>query len=186
MALRATTKTILFVLPSLIFLAAGVGFFLGLNPDRDPSAIPSPLVGQEGPGLTLPPVPGLEVPGIEPEMLTGSPVTVVNIWASWCAPCRIEHPQLLALSKEPGVRMLGIDYRDRPEQAVKFLTHLGNPFEAVGFDEEGRAGIDWGITGVPETFFLDREGQVRHRHTGPIDAETLENSILPRIREIAG
>ncbi len=180
------TKALLFILPSLIFLAAAVGFYLGLSPDRDPSAIPSPLVGQEAPEVSLPPVPGLDLPGLEPALLKGAPVTVVNIWASWCAPCRLEHPQLVALSKEPNVRMLGIDYRDRADAALKFLTEMGNPFDALGFDTKGRVGIDWGITGVPETFFLDSDGQVRYRHTGPIDADTLKNNILPRIREIAG
>ncbi len=184
--MRKVTKGLLFLLPTLIFLAAGVGFFLGLDSDRDPSTIPSPLVDHNAPELTLPPVAGLGLPGIEPEMVKGSPVTVVNLWASWCAPCQIEHPQLMTLAKEPGVRMLGIDYRDKADKAVNFLQQLGNPFEAVGFDELGRGGIDWGITGVPETFFLDSEGRVHHRHTGPIDADTLKNSILPRIREIAG
>lgn len=184
--MRKGTKGLLFLLPSLIFVAAAVGFFFGLDPNRDPRAIPSPLVDHAAPEMSLPAVAGLGLPGIEPEMLKGSPVTVVNLWASWCAPCRIEHPQLMKLAKEPGVRMLGIDYRDRADSAVTFLRELGNPFEAVGFDLEGRAGIDWGITGVPETFFLDSEGRVRHRHTGPIDADTLKNNILPRIREIAG
>ncbi len=184
--MRKGTKGLLFLLPSLIFVAAAAGFLLGLDPERDPGAIPSPLVDHAAPEITLPPVAGLNLPGIEPEMLRGAPVTVVNLWASWCAPCRIEHPQLMALAEEPGVRMLGIDYRDRADSAVRFLTELGNPFEAVGFDVKGRAGIDWGITGVPETFFLDSEGRVRHRHTGPIDADTLKNNILPRVREIAG
>ncbi len=179
------TKRLLFILPTLIFVAAAVGFLMGLDPDRDPSAIPSPLIDEPAPQISLPAVEGLDLPGLDPEALKGSPITVVNIWASWCAPCRIEHPQLMALAEEPGFRILGIDYKDRADQAVKFLDELGNPFSAVGFDQSGRGGIDWGITGVPETFFLDREGRIRYRHVGPIDAGTLNEVILPRLREIA-
>ncbi|MEO1194394.1 MAG: DsbE family thiol:disulfide interchange protein [Pseudomonadota bacterium] len=184
--MRKGTKGLLFLLPTLIFISLGVGFFIGLDPDRDPSAIPSPLMDEEAPVVELPPVEGLNLPGLTADSLKGSPVTVVNLWASWCAPCRIEHPQLMDLAEVPGVRMLGIDYKDRADKAVTFLEELGNPFEAVGFDQTGRAGIDWGITGVPETFFLDSEGRIRHRHVGPIDAETLKNAILPKIREISG
>lgn len=184
--MRGGTKVLLFVLPSLIFLAAAGGFLLGLTSDRDPSAIPSPLIDKAAPALSLPAVEGLAVPGLTPELLRGAPVTVVNFWASWCAPCRLEHPQLLALSKEPGVRLLGVDYKDRPDKAAAMLGELGNPFAAVGADQNGRGGIDWGITGVPETFFLDSEGRIRYRHVGPIDAETLEKTVLPRVREIAG
>ncbi|GAB5471366.1 MAG: DsbE family thiol:disulfide interchange protein [Rhodospirillales bacterium] len=183
--MRKGTKGLLFALPTLVFVSVAVGFFLGLDPDRDPSAIPSPLIDQPAPEISLPAVEGLGLPGLEPDMLKGSPVTVVNLWASWCAPCRIEHPQLMALAEESGVRVLGIDYKDRADKAVAFLRELGNPFEAVGFDQSGRGGIDWGITGVPETFFLDRDGQIRHRHVGPIDADTLKNAILPKMREIA-
>lgn len=185
--MRASSKRILFVLPTLIFLAAGAGFFLGLvDPERDPSVIPSALIDDPAPEITLAPVDGLGLPGLTPESLKGSPVTVVNLWASWCAPCRIEHPQLMALADVPGVRMLGIDYKDRADKAVQFLQELGNPFSAVGFDQDGRGGIEWGITGVPETFFLDSDGRIRHRHVGPIDADTLQNAILPKLKEIAG
>jgi len=183
--LRKSTKILLFALPGAIFLAAVAGFFYGLTSGRDPSAIPSPLIDREAPQLSLPPVAGLDLPGLDAQLLKGSPVTVVNVWASWCAPCRIEHPQLMALSKEPGVRLLGIDYKDQAAKAVAFIEEHGNPFDAIGFDESGRAGIDWGITGVPETFFLDSDGRIRYRQVGPIDAETLERVILPHVKEIA-
>ncbi|MBC6405503.1 MAG: DsbE family thiol:disulfide interchange protein [Rhodospirillales bacterium] len=184
--MRKSTKSILFLLPTLIFMAAAAVFFLGLDPKRDPTAIPSPLIDRAAPAVTLPPLPGLDLPGIDPDLLKGSPVTVVNLWASWCAPCRIEHPQLMALSEDPDVRMLGIDYRDRADKGLAMLQELGNPFDAVGFDPQGRAAIDWGITGVPETFFLDSDGRVRFRHRGPIDERLLEKIIRPKLEEIAG
>jgi len=184
--MKLTVRNLVFLAPSLIFLAAGVGFYVGLDSERNPSEIPSQRLDDPAPALVLGPVPGAEVPGIAADSLSGGQVTVLNFWASWCAPCRIEHPALMALSEQPGLQIVGVDYKDNAAKAVDFLAELGNPFDLIGFDAKGRSGIDWGITGVPETFIVDREGIVRYRHVGPIDDTILQERMLPLIAELSG
>jgi cytochrome c biogenesis protein CcmG/thiol:disulfide interchange protein DsbE len=106
-------------------------------------------------------------------LLTSGQPTIVNVWASWCAPCRQEHPLLMELAAEPGVRVVGINYKDQPENARRFLGALGNPFIAVGVDDSGRNAIEWGVYGVPETFILDGSGVIRHKHVGPLTPQTM-------------
>jgi cytochrome c biogenesis protein CcmG, thiol:disulfide interchange protein DsbE len=123
------------------------------------------------------------VPGFATGDLQGN-VTLVNIWASWCGPCRDEHPHLMALSEVDGVRLVGINYKDEPANARRFLGALGLPYEAVGVDPEGRTFVDWGAYGVPETFIVDRRGIIRHKYIGPITPRALDETILPMIEDL--
>ena len=177
---------ILATVPILIALIVG-GFFLwGLNPDRDPNEIPSVLISQPAPEFDLPPVEGLETPGLARADLAGNmePV-VVNVFASWCVPCRAEHAVLTRMAERDGVRLMGINYKDKPEDAVKWLEELGNPYERIGSDLSGRAGIEWGISGVPETFIVAGDGTVLYRYVGPVvgpDAEAKFATALAQAR----
>ncbi len=165
------------ILPVVILLAVAGVFFVRLY-GEDPSRVPSVMLNRPAPDFALAPLEGLRrsgepVPGFSREDLALAPdatarVNIVNIWASWCVPCRDEHPVLMDLSADPEVRMLGINYKDRPENARRFLGALGNPFDKVGTDESGRSSIDWGVYGVPETFIVDAQGIIRHKHIGPI------------------
>ncbi len=170
-------RRILFLAPAAIFLALA-GLFLVRLFAGDASRVPSALIGRPVPALDLPALEGLRgpsgaVPGLRAADLAGGGVTLVNVWASWCAPCRLEHPLLIALSREPGVRVVGINYKDDPENARRFLGALGNPFAAVGVDPNGRSAIEWGVYGVPETFVVDGQGRIRHKHIGPLTPETM-------------
>jgi cytochrome c biogenesis protein CcmG/thiol:disulfide interchange protein DsbE len=153
----------------------------------DPSRLGSALIGRTAPSLELPALEGLTdgakpVPGGLAERPKAGEVTVVNFWASWCAPCLQEHPQLMALKGQPGVRLYGINYKDQAANARRFLGRYGNPFAAVGVDGSGRAGIEWGVIAVPETFVVDHRGIVVYKHTGPISPETLQTVVIPAIR----
>ncbi len=183
---------ILATVPILIALIFG-GFFLwGLNPDRDPNEIPSVLISQPAPEFDLPPVEGLDTPGLARADLAGNrEPLVVNVFASWCVPCRAEHSVLKRMVEGDGVRLMGINYKDKPEDAVKWLEELGNPYERIGSDLSGRAGIEWGISGVPETFIVAGDGTVLYRYVGPVvgpDAEAKFAAALAqaRAREGAG
>ncbi|SFU33088.1 cytochrome c biogenesis protein CcmG, thiol:disulfide interchange protein DsbE [Methylobacterium sp. 174MFSha1.1] len=177
---------LLFLLPLLAF-AALAGIFLGklLTTGYDPSAIPSVLIGRPVPDFALPPVPGLTrqdgaaVPGLSAADLKGK-VTVLNVWASWCAPCQVEHPMLVRLSRD-GVNLVGIDYKDQPENGRRFLGRHGNPFRAVGADEAGRVGIDLGVYGVPETFVIGPDGRIREKLVGILTPENYD-AFLARVR----
>jgi cytochrome c biogenesis protein CcmG/thiol:disulfide interchange protein DsbE len=160
------------LIAGLPFIAAVIfgGFFLwGLNPDRDPNEIPSVLISQPAPAFDLEPVPGMGTPGLARSDLVGNerPV-VVNVFASWCVPCRAEHAVLTRIVEREGMRLFGINYKDKPEDAVKWLNDLGNPYERIGSDLSGRTGIEWGLSGVPETFIVDGDGTVLFRYVGPV------------------
>lgn len=178
-------RRLLVLLPLLIVAVLAVLFFIRLFAG-DPSKVPSALIGRPVPQFSLPPVAGLvhdgkPVPGLSSDDLRGR-VSVVNVWASWCGPCRQEHPFLLDLAKDPRIRLVGIDYKDTPENGRRFLGTLGNPFAAVGSDTTGRVGIDWGVYGVPETFVVDANGQIRYKHVGPLTAEALATTLEAAIR----
>ena len=171
---RASRIRILFLVPLFVFAALALLFLVRLYAG-DPSRVPSALIGRPVPAFTLEPLPGLShagepVPGLSDADLKGR-VTVVNVWASWCVPCRQEHPALVELAKNPAVRVVGINYKDNPENARRFLGSLGNPFAAIGIDPNGRAAIDWGVYGVPETFVIGPDGTIRHKQIGPLTAE---------------
>jgi len=152
----------------------------------NPRGVPSALLGKPPPEFTLPALESSGLPALASSDFRGLPgPVVVNFWASWCAPCIIEHPQLMALQRQ-GVPVWGVNYKDRPREAQGFLTRLGNPFTRLGVDEPGRVSIDWGVYGVPETYILDRSGIIRWRFAGPITPELMAQDIQPLLRRLSG
>lgn len=171
----------LFIAPLLVVVALAAVFYALLMDDKDPSEIPSALIDRPVPAFTLP---GLgSSPGLSSGDLKGE-VTLVNVFASWCVPCRAEHPVLTELAKEKRVRLVGINYKDKPEAALKWLDDLGNPYERIGADAQGRVAIEWGVYGVPETFVVDRQGVIRYKHVGPVTPEILSKTLLPIIEAL--
>lgn len=177
------TRIALLLLP-LIALVALVAVF-ALNIDRDPSLVRSVLIDRPVPEFTLPAVEALGVPGFDTASLKGQ-VTVVNVFASWCIPCRDEHPILVALKSQTGVALYGINQKDAPENAKAFLDELGNPYDAIGADANGRVSIDWGVYGVPETFVVDAKGIITFKHVGPLSPQSVEAELLPAIARAKG
>ncbi|MBI3453910.1 MAG: DsbE family thiol:disulfide interchange protein [Rhodospirillales bacterium] len=171
-------RRLFFLLPLIAFVAVAGYFAVGLT--RDPSKLPSVLIDRPIPEFKLPAVAGTNVPGLSSETIRGR-IALVNVFASWCVPCRIEHPILLRLASEKRVAIFGINYKDWHEDAAAWLGELGNPYEAIGYDDTGRVGIEWGVYGVPETFLIDRDGRIRFKHIGPITPQLLNETILPAI-----
>lgn len=174
---------LLAVLPMLGFAAIALLFWRGLQ--GDPSTLPSALINKPVPTFTLKAIEGLGVPGLVDGDLKTGKVTIVNIWASWCGPCRQEHPLLMELAKRQDSVLVGINNKDDAENAVRFLGTLGQPFAAVGADVEGRTTIDWGGYGVPETFIVDGQGIIRHKHIGPLTEDVLKTEIDSEIKKAA-
>lgn len=166
-------------IPLAIFGALAAIFLVMLLSGRDASVIPSALLGAPAPETVLPPL-DPAARGLDPAELTGS-VTLVNVWASWCAPCRQEHPVLMALARDGRIRIAGFNYKDNPDRARGFLTELGNPYDVIGVDPDGRAAIEWGVYGVPETFLLGRDGTIRYKHVGALTPQILERALMPEI-----
>ncbi len=169
------------VLPILIFAALALILWRGLS--GDPSEIPSALIGKQVPDFTLPRVEGLSVPGFDSASLKSGSVTIVNVWASWCVPCRQEHPLLMQLAKHTDIRLYGLNYKDEPENARRFIGTLGLPYAAVGADRDGRVAIDFGVYGVPETFVVDGEGKIRFKWVGPLTEEAATGLLLTEIEK---
>ncbi len=165
------TNRALLLVPVLAFAVLAGVFLAGLS--GDPSRLPSTLINKPAPAFELAAIAGLDRPGLTNADLTGKGVTIINIWASWCGPCREEHPILMLLSKRKDIQLVGINNKDLAENAGRFLGALGNPFSAVGADPDGRVTIDWGGYGVPETFIVDGNGVIRHKHVGPLSADDL-------------
>jgi cytochrome c biogenesis protein CcmG/thiol:disulfide interchange protein DsbE len=174
-------KRLFFVVPVVIFLGLAGLLYVGLF-QGPPSALPSPLIGKPAPEIDLPPLDSEAVNFTRGELAMGRP-TIINFWASWCAPCRIEHSTLQRLAARNGVTLYGVDYKDDPAKARAFLSELGNPFGKINEDKEGRVSIDWGVTGVPETFVVDGQGVIRVHYAGPLSDEVLEQLILPALRK---
>jgi cytochrome c biogenesis protein CcmG/thiol:disulfide interchange protein DsbE len=175
-----------FAIPLALFIAVAAGLFAGLW--LRPQELPSPLIDKPMPALHLDPVAGLDnVPGFATDDLGGS-VTIVNVFASWCIPCRAEHPELGKIINDPAyksrVHLYGINYKDKPEDARDFLTELGNPYERIGADASGRAGIELGVYGVPETFLIDAKGRIRLRFPAPISDYDADKTIRPALNKI--
>jgi cytochrome c biogenesis protein CcmG, thiol:disulfide interchange protein DsbE len=166
------------LLPLILFLGLAAIFLAQLMSGRDTQAVPSALIGQPAPVTNLPSIAALAIPGISPEDFKGK-VTILNVFASWCAPCRDEHPVLLTLANDKRFQLIAINYKDKPENAAAFLGELGNPYAKIGADVSGRAGIDWGVYGVPETYVIGADGVIRYKHVGPLDAASVEKEILP-------
>jgi cytochrome c biogenesis protein CcmG/thiol:disulfide interchange protein DsbE len=181
-------RNVLIVLPLMAFIALAALFLYRLG-TGDPSVLPSALIGHPAPVTDLPPLPGLErdgkpIPGVSNATFQGA-VTLVNVWASWCVPCRDEVPFLEQLSKDKRIQLVGINYKDSPEDARRFLNRFGNPFIANGRDASGRTSIDWGVYGVPETYLIGRDGRIAYKLVGPVTAENLARTIEPEIARAA-
>ena len=168
-----------FALPVIIFAGLAAGLYYGLQNDNE--SLPSALIDQPAPAFQLPPLPGHE-PGFSSADLQGH-VSLVNTFASWCTPCRAEHPVLQALAATKRVPIYGIDYKDKEDAAVAWIAALGNPYARIGADD-GRVGIDWGVYGVPETFIVDRQGRIRYKHVGPLTQADLDRKILPLVAKL--
>jgi cytochrome c biogenesis protein CcmG, thiol:disulfide interchange protein DsbE len=184
----ATSKRsrILVLLPLIAFLALAALFLYRLGAG-DSSRLPSALIGHPVPTFDLPAIPGLErdgkpIPGLSNATFQGA-VTLLNVWASWCVPCHDEAPFLEQLSRDKRIQLVGINYKDAPDNARRFLYRYGNPFVATGRDETGRASIDWGVYGVPETFLIGRDGRIAYKLVGPITAENFGRTLLPEIEK---
>lgn len=173
-----------FLVPALVFAAVAVVFAVGLT--LDPRKLPSALIDKPAPEFDLPPIPGRTdnpKPGFKTADLLGQ-VTLVNVFASWCAACLIEHPIFMRIAEEDLVPLFGLNYKDKPEDVIPWLARLGDPYTRIGADLDGRVGIDWGVYGVPETFVVDREGRIRYKQVGAVTAEVLEDTILPIIEKL--
>ena len=168
------------LIPLAIFLVIAV--FLGVGLTRDPRKLPSTMIDRPAPQFTLKQVSALDKT-FSPADMKGQ-VWMLNVWASWCTACRVEHPLLVEIARSNIVPLIGLDYKDKPEEALKFLAQQGNPYMLSALDLEGRVGIDYGVYGVPETFIIDKNGRIRHKHVGPITPESLQKEILPIIAEL--
>ncbi|XUY26633.1 DsbE family thiol:disulfide interchange protein [Agrobacterium sp. rho-8.1] len=150
----------------------------------DVSAIPSALLNTKAPSLSLPPLEGANVPALTDAAIEGK-LTLVNVFASWCVPCRQEHPMLKELAKDERLNIVGINYKDKSDNALRFLGELGNPYAAIGIDPNGKAAIDWGVYGIPETYLVGKDGTIVYKKVGPIDAATYERDLIPAIEKAA-
>lgn len=180
---------LIYLLPVLLLIgiAGAFGAYLALG--IQPQALPSTLVDRPAPEFDLPDLPGRADAkpdgGLSTADLKDGGAKLLNFYASWCVPCRAEHPMITRLAEEEGITIHAVSYKDRPEASVQWLRDLGDPFSRIGLDLDGRVGIEWGITGVPETFVVDGDGRVRLRHQGPITREVMEEKIQPVLDEIA-
>jgi cytochrome c biogenesis protein CcmG/thiol:disulfide interchange protein DsbE len=179
-------RILLMLLPLIFFAGLAVLFWFGLGAG-DPSRIPSALIGHPAPQTTLPALEGLEtngtpLPGLDPAVFKGK-VSVVNVWASWCVPCHEEAPLLTELGKDTRLQMIGINYKDTPENARRFLGRYGNPFSVVGVDANGRAAIEWGVYGVPESFIVGRDGKIAYKMVGPIAPDNFDSVMKVEIEK---
>ncbi|TPN83704.1 DsbE family thiol:disulfide interchange protein [Mesorhizobium sp. CU2] len=178
----APRRRLFVLLPLLVFLGLAGLFLSQLLSGHDASEIPSALIGLPAPQTNLPPLEGANLPGLDSKNFIGK-VTLVNVFASWCAPCREEHPVLLGLSQDKRFALVALNYKDQPENARRFLGDLGNPFQAIGVDPAGRTAIDWGVYGVPETFVIGKDGKIAYKHVGPLTPDSARELLLPQIEK---
>lgn len=171
----------LMILPPVIFAGLAAAFAIGLQRE-DPDQLPTALAGKPAPEVVLTALGDLR--GFDDAMLRDGEVKLVNFWASWCAPCRVEHPNLTQLAGE-GIAVYGVNYKDQPDKALGFLDELGNPYLAVGADPQGRMALNWGLYGVPETYVIDGDGIVVLRFAGPVTQRVIDNQIRPALEQAA-
>ena len=169
-----------FILPFVVFLVLAVFLFVGLN--LNPREVPSPLVGKAAPAFVLPQLQATSKP-FSPADMKGK-VWLLNVWASWCVSCEAEHPLLMELAQQNIVPIVGLDYKDKREAALRVLEYRGNPYFVTVVDQEGRTGIDYGVYGVPETYVIDKLGVIQYKQIGPVTTENLCNKILPLVAEL--
>ena len=179
---RTTSRRLMVLLPLAVFLALCGIFLAQLLSDRDISEIPSVLIGAPAPSTQLPPLAETGLPGLDSAQFSGK-VTLVNVFASWCVPCRDEHPMLMELARDGRFVLAGLNYKDKPANALKFLTDLGNPYNVLGTDDNGRAGIDWGVYGVPETFVVGKDGRIAYKHVGPLTHVSVAQKLMPEVEK---
>ena len=173
-------KSLRLLVPLALFVVIAVFLYLGLA--RDPSKIPSPLIGKPAPAFTL-----AQLKAPDQKLSTADmkgQVWLLNVWASWCVSCRVEHPLLVQLAQANVVPVIGLNYKDKVPEGIAWLAQHGDPYKFSVVDADGRVGIDWGVYGVPETFVVDKAGVIRHKHIGPVTPEALQNTILPLVREL--
>ena len=178
-------RRLLFLAPVLVFTVVAVYFLWGLDPNRDPRAVPSVMIDKPVPEFALPAIEGMDGPGLTSGDLKTGEVTLVNFFASWCLPCRVEHKYLIELAEKDGVRIAGVNYKNDPRDARAFLAEFRSPYWLIGADADGRVGIDWGVYGLPETFVVDGTGRIRYRHVGAVDAHAMNAIIRPLIKELS-
>ncbi|MFP4061349.1 MAG: DsbE family thiol:disulfide interchange protein [Halochromatium sp.] len=174
------SKSVRFLLPLIVFAALVVLLVIGLG--KDPSKVPSPLIDKPVPEFSLP---ELTDPNrsVDHEDLKGQ-ISLVNVWASWCASCRQEHEALMALAKDPDFQIVGLNWKDEAEDARAVLEMTGNPYAMIGHDPNNRVGLHWGVYGAPETFLVDQQGIIRYKHIGPIDRQVWEKTLKPLVAQL--
>ena len=175
-------RAVLALLPLIVFIAVAAIFFRQLGSGKDISEIPSALIGTMAPALSLPPLEGANVPALTDAAIRGR-LTLVNVFASWCVPCRQEHPLMKELAKDNRIQIVGINYKDRAENALRFLGELGNPYAAIGVDPNGKAAIDWGVYGIPESYLVAADGTILYKRVGPFDEKSVREGLFPAIEK---
>lgn len=183
---RGIGRYLVAIIPLALFAVfAGVAGKMLYDQDvngLDISAIPSALIGTKAPTLALPALDGSNTAALTSDAIAGK-LTLVNVFASWCVPCRQEHPILKELAKDPRITVVGINYKDKNENALRFLGELGNPYRAIGVDPNGKAAIDWGVYGIPESYLVASDGTILYKRVGPFDAQSLETGLYPAIEK---
>ena len=177
------SNRLVYLVPLSVFLVMAVYFAVGLT--KDPKILPSALIDKPVPEFSLPPIEGGPGKGFSSADLRAGGVSVVNVFASWCGPCRTEHPFITRLAELKVAKVYGLNFKDNPKSALRWLRELGDPYAAHGADTDGRVSIDWGVYGIPETFIVDGQGTIRYKHVGPINEDILEDVILPVIEKLS-
>jgi cytochrome c biogenesis protein CcmG/thiol:disulfide interchange protein DsbE len=173
-------RSLKFIVPLVVFL--GLAAFLAVGLTRDPREIPSPFIGKSAPGFKLEQLSDEKL-AFTPDEMKGK-VWLLNVWASWCVACRVEHPLLVEMSKQKTVPIVGLNYKDKRDDGLQWLRRHGDPYSLSAYDVEGKVGIDYGVYGVPETFVIDKQGVIRYKQIGPITPEALEKKIMPLVRKL--